>query len=191
MKTTTDIDLDVADRKKVLAVIPHIPAMMSSRGKPEAHNTGVYLQNIPQLKNGLASMEYGLAEDIGYFKLDFINNSIYSEVKDIDHLQSLTVDPIWGLLDDKEFVSNLAHIHGHFDVVETIKPQSVIDLAIVLALIRPGKRHLLNYPRYEIDANVWSPPEDGTYYFKKAHAVAFALSIVIQMNLLVEKLTNE
>jgi len=35
---------------------------------------------------------------------------------------------------------------------------------------------------------VWQKPEDGSYYFKKAHAVAYALSVVVHMNLLCEQM---
>ena len=35
---------------------------------------------------------------------------------------------------------------------------------------------------------VWTKPTDGAYYFKKAHAVAYAHAIVVQMNLICEQL---
>ena len=38
---------------------------------------------------------------------------------------------------------------------------------------------------------VWVKPSDGSYYFKKAHAVAYAHAIVVQMNLICENLKNE
>ena len=33
---------------------------------------------------------------------------------------------------------------------------------------------------------VWIKPSDGEYYFKKAHAIAYAVSVVVHMNLLCE-----
>ena len=39
--------------------------------------------------------------------------------------------------------------------------------------------------------HVWTKPEDGSYYFKKAHAVAYAHAIVVHMNLLCEQLNEE
>jgi len=36
---------------------------------------------------------------------------------------------------------------------------------------------------------VWKKPSDGSYYFKKAHAVAYAHAIVVQMNLICEQVT--
>jgi hypothetical protein len=182
----TDIDMDFADRNEALRHLPHIPASMKGRdGNYVRHNSGVYFQNIPVNPfTELASIPYEEAENLGYFKLDFLNNSIYAHVRD-DQLR--TQEPEWALLDDPDFVAMLAHIHNHFDVVSTIKPQSVMDLAVCLALIRPAKKHLLNKSRAEIDKNIWVPPTDDTYWFKKGHSLSYALSIAVQMNLIVEQ----
>jgi hypothetical protein len=34
---------------------------------------------------------------------------------------------------------------------------------------------------------IWTKPENDEYYFKKAHAIAYAHVIVIQMNLICEQ----
>ena len=31
---------------------------------------------------------------------------------------------------------------------------------------------------------VWKKPKDGSYFFKKSHAIAYAHAIVVQMNLM-------
>ena len=36
------------------------------------------------------------------------------------------------------------------------------------------------------DDDYLDKPEDGEYYFKKAHAVAYAMAVVVQMNLICE-----
>ena len=36
---------------------------------------------------------------------------------------------------------------------------------------------------------VWKKPENGEYYFKKAHAMSYAMACVVHMNLLCEQLT--
>ena len=36
----------------------------------------------------------------------------------------------------------------------------------------------------EILEEVWQRPKDGSYFFKKSHAVAYAQAIVVQMNLI-------
>ena len=37
---------------------------------------------------------------------------------------------------------------------------------------------------------VWTKPKEG-YYFKKAHAFAYAISVVVHMNLLCEQINNQ
>jgi hypothetical protein len=185
----TDIDIDFKNRNDALSVLPHIAASMVNQGKSARHNTGIYFQNIPvDPLTGHASIPYAKAEDMGYFKIDLINNSVYEGVRDTAHLEALLdMEPAWDLLDDPDIVGMLAHIHSHFDVVSAIKPKSVDDLAVVLALIRPGKKHLVGKTRAAIDAEVWVPPNDGSYHFKKSHSFAYSVSILVQLNAIVER----
>jgi hypothetical protein len=53
-------------------------------------------------------------------------------------------------------------------------------------MIRPAKRHLIGQDWTTIMKEVWTKPENDDYYFKKAHAVAYAMAIVVQMNLICE-----
>jgi hypothetical protein len=41
----------------------------------------------------------------------------------------------------------------------------------------------------EIMKEVWTKPETGDYYFKKSHATAYAVAIVVQMNLICESIS--
>jgi hypothetical protein len=45
--------------------------------------------------------------------------------------------------------------------------------------------HLIGRPRFEIMRDIWTPTE--AYFYKRSHALAYAASIVIQINLLVEQ----
>ena len=65
-----------------------------------------------------------------------------------------------------------------------LKPKTIEQLAAVLAIIRPAKRNLMYKEWHEIMKEVWIKPTDGSYFFKKSHAVAYAQAIVVQMNLL-------
>ena len=192
MKVKTDIDIDVIDRESVLTHFRHIPASIKKGNEYTKHNSGVYLQPIPyDPVSTLSSIEYKEAEDRGYFKLDFLNNSLYEGVRDENHLNELVnKEPLWDLLQHQEIVKDLAHVHNHLDVLKVLKPQSIEELAEVLAIIRPAKRHLLNESKETITQKVWERPEDDSYFFKKAHAVAYAVSIVVQLNLICEKLQN-
>jgi hypothetical protein len=63
---------------------------------------------------------------------------------------------------------------------------SVSQLAATLAIIRPAKRHLANETWQTIEKEVWTKPDNGEYYFKKAHAVSYAMACVVHMNLICE-----
>ena len=185
-RVTTDIDIDFADRDSALAGLMHVAASMEQKNTVARHPTGVYFQNVPvDPLTGFCSLTYEEAAENGYFKIDFLNNTLYDGVRDEEHLIALTTDPDWEMLEVEEIVGMLAHIHSSFGIVKAIRPQSVEDLAVVLALMRPGKRHLMGKTRTEIDAEIWKPNADG-FVFKRAHAIAYAVSIVVQLNLLCE-----
>jgi DNA polymerase III alpha subunit len=188
VKVTTDIDIDVLDRDKVLTNLKHITARINREDGYVKHNTGVYFQDIPyDPVTGLATIDYKRAEELGYMKIDFLNNSVYKGVRSEEHLDQLVnAEPMWEMLDDKEVVARLFHIGQHADLVTRLKPRSVKQLAMLLAIIRPGKAHLQNRTWPEIEKEVWVKPEDDSYYFKKSHAHGYALAIVVQMNLMVE-----
>ena len=192
MSKQTDIDIDLFDRDSILSHIRHVPASIEKKGVYTKHNSGVYVSDIPyDPVTNLASLDYKEAEERGYFKLDFLNNSLYEGVRDEQHLIDLmNTEPVWDLLQHSEVVENLAHVSNHIEVLKVLKPTSVIELAEVLAIIRPGKRYLLNETREKIKSEVWTKPEDGSYYFKKAHAVAYAVSIVVQLNLFCEQVAQ-
>jgi DNA polymerase III alpha subunit len=188
-----DIDIDFADRTKILDVIKHVPAAIETNGTFKKHNTGVYCTSIPvNPLTGTASIEYKEAEDRGYFKLDFLNVSMYSGIKDEAHLTRLMeTEPLWDLLQDDSFTNLLFHISGYGDLLRTQKPKSVEEVAVCLALIRPGKRHLQEMTKIDIMNQIWEKPTNGEYHFKKAHAIAYAMAIVVQMNLICEGISYE
>jgi predicted DNA-binding protein (MmcQ/YjbR family) len=189
----TDIDIDTKNRDDILNLIKHIPASIKSNTETKKHNTGVYVTDVPiNPFIDASNIDYKEAEDRGYFKLDILNVGVYENVKDERHLVELvTKEPDWSLLEHKEIVEQLFHIHNHFDIVNTLKPKSVEQLAAVLAVIRPAKRHLAKKNWNEISNDVWQKPTDGTYFFKKSHAVGYAMAIVLQLNLLSEQAKTE
>jgi DNA polymerase III alpha subunit len=184
-----DIDIDFADRDNALKFIKHIPAAIKDANSTfKKHNTGVYCTPIPYNPvNNLSTIDYKEAEERGYFKIDFLNVSIYKDVKDEEHLKTLMeTEPLWDLLEQDDFSSLLFHINGHGSILRQMKPTSILQLAAVLAMIRPAKRHLIGTDWTTVMETIWTKPEDGEYYFKKAHAVAYAMAIVVQMNLICE-----
>lgn len=190
-----DIDIDFADRNKILDVIKHIPAAIKDEnGTFKKHNTGVYCTPIPfNPLTGLANIDYKEAEDRGYFKIDFLNVSVYNDIKDEDQIKHLlSVEPLWDLLYEKDVCDQLFHISGYHNLLAQLKPKSILELATVLALIRPGKKHLVEQCLKEgfesIQGEVWTKTDEG-YSFKKSHAVGYAHVIVMQLNLICEKIS--
>ena len=110
MKINFDVDIDVADRNLLLNVLPHTPASIKDNdGSYSKHNTGIYLQSIPKYPlEGFSALDYEQAEDDGWFKIDILNNHVYKDILDDTHLNNLmSVEPMWELLEHKEFVQML------------------------------------------------------------------------------------
>lgn len=200
IKADTDIDIDFTDREKALEGLKFIKAsLFDDEGRMRPHNTGVFFQNIPHDPiTGLASLSTKEAENRGYFKVDFLNVSQYDGVRNEAHLLDLmNREPIWEMLDDDFFIEQLSQIHAHADLVKQHKPRSVEELAAVISIIRPAKRHLIGKSWPDIFAEVWIKPQPGdkgydfkNSFFKKPHAISYSLGIVVQMNLMVENETG-
>ena len=185
MKFKSDIDIDLGDRDKLLSLIRHTPASIR-KTEVRKHNTGVYVTHIPYDPiNEMSAIDYEAAEDRGYLKLDLLNVHVYNQVKDENHLIELMREPDWNKLKDKTFVEQLIHLGNHFNsLCKMPEPvNSIPRLAMFLAVIRPGKKHLIGLPWSEVSKTIWEK-EEGTYSFKKSHAVAYAHLVVVHMNLL-------
>jgi len=186
-----DIDIDFLDRTKILSMIPHRVAMRNHNGQKLKHNTGVYFHEVPHdIFSNISTIDYENAEKRGYFKIDFLNVSMYEGVRDEAHLTHLlNTEPLWDLLEHEEVVNQLFHINNHFPIVKKLKPKSIEQLAAILAIIRPAKRSLVDQSWDIIMAEVWKRPEEDLYFFKKSHAIAYAAAIVVQLNLICEKIS--
>jgi hypothetical protein len=183
-----DIDIDYANRDDILNIINHIPASIRNDKAVKKHPTGIYVTNIPYDPiNDLSALDYKSAEDRGYFKLDFLNVHVYGLVKDNDHLIKLMKEPNWDNLKRRKFVEKLIHLNNQFDILNKMPEpiNSITRLAMFLAVIRPGKRHLLGQSYVEIAKTIWEKNQDE-YVFKKSHAIAYAHLVVVHMNLLEE-----
>ena len=127
-------------------------------------------------------------------KVEFNSGALY-EYKDVESEKHLTElmerTPIWQLLEHKDFVDKVFHLSGHDSLLKQLKPTSVVQLAATLAIIRPAKKYLANESWEKIHEEVWQKPTNGEYFFKKAHAYAYAQSVVVHMNLLCEMLESE
>ena len=188
MKFNSDIDIDFGNRDLILEHIKHIPAAMRNVKPIRKHATGVYVTEIPyDPEYDMASIDYTQAEKRGYMKLDLLNVHVYNQVRDENHLVELMRDPNWDHLKNKDFVEKLIHLGNHYNIIRSLPEpvNSIPRLAMLLALIRPGKKHLIGKSWKEIAETIWDKGSDG-YQFKKAHAVSYAQLVVVHMNLLEE-----
>ena len=181
-----DVDIDFFDRDGTLKLFKHAPASIIKDDKIEKHKTGVYFHAVPTHPvTGHSTLDYKKAEDRGYFKIDCLNVNIYKNVKSEQELVELMIpEPDWDMLKDPKIVENLFHLNSHFSIVSKLEPKNIEQLAAVLAIIRPAKRGLMYKNWIDILKEVWVKPTDGSYFFKKSHAVAYAHAIVVQMNLI-------
>jgi len=201
-----DVDIDVADRDAILELFPEAVrgSQLTAGGSALVpHNTGVYFQSLPvDPLTKLATFPYDIAEDLGYYKIDFIPFHIYKHVIDDKHLQDMVdiaESPSFPFewFSERMFFENsdaklrLTHLGNYYDLCQQYPPKSVMDVAILIALIRPRKKYLIGEKWIDICDKIWLklPEEEKgseTYFFKKSHAVGYALAVLVHMQILEE-----
>jgi hypothetical protein len=147
----------------------------------------VYVTDIPyDPVNQCAAIDYESAEQRGYFKIDFLNMTVYNLVKSSEHYeQMLAQEPNWARLwTDSAWASQLSHIGNYTGLLATMRPDSIPRMAAFISIIRPGKAHLQNLPWDQVFDSVWDGDDSRGYTFKKAHAVSYAALVALHMNLL-------
>ncbi len=185
-----DLDIDVPQTFKPITLFPsRIEASMVNNGKLVRHPCGVYLQNIPQDQvTNLAAIPYKHASDYGYFKIDFLHLTLLEHVTSKQEIQRLIrQEPNWNMLQDPEVVPKLFQLHRSREILQQVKPTNVQQLADCIALIRPNKKHLLNeYLKNpdKVRSSIYRDSSDDKSSFRRSHAIAYALTIVLQLHLI-------
>ena len=189
-----DIDIDFKTTFDVKQVFPN--AVVASRvfdGKLLKHPAGAYFQNVAvDPITNLSAVPFKTAEQLGLFKIDFLHLSLLDDFQSKEEIKMLlTREPDWNLLQSPSVVSQLFQIHQHYDTIIQIKPKSVDDLADCIAIIRPTKKLLLpKYIEAKHDAEqkrkirniLYMKPANDAMWFKKAHSIAYAMTIVLQLH---------
>jgi DNA polymerase III alpha subunit len=188
-----DIDIDLPTTFVGKEVFPSsVPASMVRNEKLTKHNCGFYFQNIPVDEiTGVAAIPYKDAEDLGYFKIDFLHLSLLDNFTSKQQIRDLLKkEPDWSLLLNKEIVEQLFQVNREHLLLKKIKPRSVEELADCIALMRPGKRHLvpeyIDNKEFVRNNKLYTKTDDG-YSFKRSHAIAYALTIILQLHLFSNK----
>ncbi len=184
---SADIDIDLANRDQLLSLIQVTPARQVTQGQVRRHNSGVYVTDIPRDPvNVCAAIDHETAEQLGYFKIDLLNMSVYQLVKSPEHYKEMLArEPDWSRLwTDPEWTSQLAHVGNYTELLKSMKPDSIPRMAAFISIIRPGKAHLQNQPWERVFASVWDGDDSRGFVFKKSHAVGHATLVALHMNLL-------
>ena len=187
MVMSADIDLDLADRNILLNLINAVPARQIVQGQVRKHNSGVYITDIPYDPiNECAAIDYEVAEERGYFKIDLLNMSVYQLINSPEHYREMLIkDPPWERLwTDPDWSKQLVHVGNYTELLKVMKPDSIPRMAAFIAIIRPGKAYLQNKTWSEVFETVWDGDNSKGFVFKKSHAISYAMLVTLHMNLL-------
>lgn len=186
-----DLDIDISQKSRdvMLKSLHHIPASKINDKGIFPHGVGIYFCDIPQDRiSGLSAIDYKHAEeDLGYIKMDFLHNTVYDKFNSRQEIVDIiNKEPNWNLLYKKEIVEQLPHINNYFTLINQLpKINSIEKLAMLIAIIRPGKKYLIdeviNNGWESINNKIWIKENNG-YQYKKSHAIAYALSIIVAMS---------
>jgi DNA polymerase III alpha subunit len=183
-----DVDIDLRTDFNPKEFFPWVRASTVQNEELRAHPCGYYPQAIAEDPvSQLSAVPYDKAEELGYLKIDFLHLGVYDNFKTRSEIEELlATEPDWGLLTIPSEQKKLFQLSKHGDILSEIKPKSIEEIADVLALIRPGKKQYVKLYKTQREATrriLYSKGEDG-YSFKKSHAIAYALVIVLQLHLI-------
>jgi hypothetical protein len=191
---SADIDIDFANRDQILSLIQVTPARQIVQNQVRRHNSGVYPTSIPlDPVNACAAIDYETAEQLGYFKIDMLNMSVYQLVKSPEHYEHmLSATPVWSRLwQDPDWAKQLVHIGNYTDLLCNMRPDSIPRMAAFISVIRPGKAHLQNCDWNTVFESVWNGDDSRGFVFKKAHSLGYAQLVTLHMNLLSQSAEQE
>lgn len=182
-----DIDIDIKPVSHLPDKIFGVRASVIDNKELKPHLVGWYFQNMPiDSLTGIAAIPYDKAEEFEFKKIDILHLNLLKMFESREELKYvLSIKPDWNILLIEDNVKKLFHLKNHFDIVNKCKPTSISDLADILALIRPGKKNLLD--KYLNDKSsirnlLYEKHLDSD--LRKSHAIAYAMNIVVQMNLI-------
>lgn len=191
-----DIDIDTPtsfDPTKLFTKC--VRASQVNNEKITKHPAGVYFQGMPTDPiSGLSAIPYDQAEPFGFFKVDFLHLSLLDYFGKKSQLRALMKKPPnWSLLQDDNVIPRLFQLRNSGDLLKFVKPCTVEELADCIALIRPAKiqlqeQYVLNKERTRKELYRMPLP---TGCFKRAHAIAYAFNVVVQLHLIENGIYDE
>jgi hypothetical protein len=184
---SADIDIDFADREQILKLIQAVPARQITNEQTRKHASGIYATDIPRDPvHECAAIDYETAQQLGYFKIDLLNMSVYQLIQSPEHYEQLLAqEPQWSRLwTDAEWAKQLVHVGNYTELLKSMRPDSVQRMAAFISIIRPGKAHLQNKDWATVFESVWDGDATRGFTFKKSHALSYSVLVTLHMNLL-------
>ena len=120
-----------------------------------------------------------------------MHNTQYDDFKNRDDMVARLKEPCkWEMLKDQEFVKTLPHLAKHLRLLQSVNINSIEELAMFLAVIRPAKKYLipelLRCGWEGISKVIWKQEEvlsdEEEYQFKKSHAFGYAVMISLRLH---------
>lgn len=182
-----DIDIDVTSHFNPKNYFNCVNASIINNNQIKKHNVGVYLQNIPvDPITKLAAIPYNVAGDYHYFKIDMLHLSVLDIFENKQQMRDLLkIEPDWSILKYHDVVEKLFQLSKHYEVIDRIRPKSILEIADCMAIIRPGKRKYLDkycQDRHHVRKFIYMKESETD--FKKSHAIAYAHIVVLQLHLI-------
>jgi DNA polymerase III alpha subunit len=112
---------------------------------------------------------------------------VYKHFKTRSEIEELLrKEPDWSLLLVPSNQEKLFQLKKHGDLLNDLKPRSVMEVADIMALIRPGKKQFIGLYKKEREAarRILYARDESGYSFRKSHGVAYSFIIVLQLHLI-------
>lgn len=172
----SDLDLDIPSKQSDSIKKDIVRgSVLNERGRLQPHPAGVYFyKSIPSF-GGITLLDYKEMEYNDYQKIDILNNTYLNDITIeelnlyIDLIEKEEID--WQKLWVYEEPYQLSKYPG---ILREFKVSSVLDVAIVLALIRPGSLH--NYDKMKMyihtDKLLKNKTDDVKEILKETYGIA-------------------
>ena len=204
----SDLDLDIPTSKSELIRNGLTKAsILTEKGTYQNHPAGVYLYAAVPEFEGTAVIDYKTMEEKEYQKIDILNNSCLDGITNKEMIRFI------GLIEQEDIdweelwrYTEPYQLGKYPGILREFKVSSVLDLAIILALIRPGS--VSNYDKMKafihtdkllvkktedkqkILRETYGIPifaeqfkelgiNDGKYRYKKPHSIGYAYVLLI------------
>ena len=204
----SDLDLDIPAKESDIIREGLLRAtVLNERGEYQPPPAGVYFYNNIPSYDGFSVLDYKTMEDNHFQKIDILNNSYLDDISSdelAEYIQIIEDEDIdWDKLWEYTSAYQLGKYPG---ILREFKVSSIIDVAIILALIRPGS--VSNYDKMKsfihtdkilakkndrvqkILKETYGIPvfdeqfkelglDDGKYRYKKPHSIGYAYVLLI------------